>query len=156
MHKVCILKTPNADTRSMKVLDKKLVELDTRRHINAVKIVNSALVQMMNEQFNNHDYTKTKHFDLFFADLSTKKTGKEFKELEWWKKHLQERHHLNDHCPDDVNLIDVLEMAVDCVCAGKARTGNVFPIELSNEILQKALANTVEMLKLNIVTIGDD
>ncbi len=57
-----------------------------------------------------------------------------------------ERHHLDDRVPDDVNLLDVIEMVVDCVVAGMARTGEVYPIELSNDILQKALNNTKELL----------
>jgi hypothetical protein len=57
-----------------------------------------------------------------------------------------ERHHLDDRVPDDVNLLDVIEMVVDCVVAGMARTGEVYPIELSNDILQKALKNTKELL----------
>jgi hypothetical protein len=44
-----------------------------------------------------------------------------------------------------VNLIDVLEMICDCVCAGMARSGNVYPVNISSEILQKAVKNTVEM-----------
>ena len=61
-----------------------------------------------------------------------------------------ERHHLNDYCPDDVNLIDVIEMIIDCICAGKARTGNVYPIEIKDELLQRAIKNTIEMLKESI------
>ena len=58
-------------------------------------------------------------------------------------------------CPSDVNLIDVIEMLIDCVCAGKARTGVVYPINISSEILQKAVKNTVEVLKENVVVEND-
>jgi len=150
MNKIFIKKTPNADTRSMKELDKTLVRMDTVNHIAGVKDVMSELGEMMKAKGRAHDITKLRFFPEFFRDLSTKKTGDEFKKLPWWKMHLIERHHLNDRCPADVNLLDVIEMLVDGVCAGKARTGTVYPIELSNEMLQKALYNTQKMLEKNI------
>lgn len=146
MSKILIEKTPNADTRSMEKIDYDLIYEDTKKHINAVKNVMEELANVIKLKGIQHDWTKLVYFDMFFNDLSTKKTGAEFKSLEWWKLHLKERHHINDKCYSDVNLIDVLEMVVDCVCAGKARTGNVYPIELSNDILQKALTNTTQML----------
>jgi hypothetical protein len=151
MNKVFISKTPNADTRSMVTLDASLVHLDTINHIKAVNDVLITIGNQLKIIGVNHDYTKIEYFQKFYQDLSTKKQGAEFKQLEWWQIHKQERHHLNDRCPDDVDLLDVIEMIVDCVCAGKARTGNVFPIEISNEILQKALKNTIEKLKEKVV-----
>jgi hypothetical protein len=41
----------------------------------------------------------------------------------------------------------VLEHIVDCVAAGLARSGEVRPVELSDELLQKALRNTVELVQ---------
>lgn len=58
-----------------------------------------------------------------------------------------ERHHLLSRCPEDVNLIDVMEMITDCVCAGMSRSGEVRPIEIDNVILEKALENTVDLIK---------
>ena len=66
-----------------------------------------------------------------------------------------ERHHLNEHCPDDVNLIDVIEMIADCACAGMARSGNVYPINISSETLQKAVENTAQMC-IDAVIIEDN
>jgi len=40
-------------------------------------------------------------------------------------------------------------MIVDCVCAGKARSGEVRPIEINDEILKKAVANTVKLIDEN-------
>ena len=148
---IIIKKTPNADTRSMETLDKELVFKDTCNHIEAVKKGLNMLCKHLKSKAIFHDYTKIKYFDEFFNDLSTRKTGKEFKELSWWKKHLVERHHLNDNCPNDVNLLDVLEMVVDCVCAGKARSGEIYPIKLPDDLLQKALNNTVELVKERIM-----
>jgi hypothetical protein len=98
----------------------------------------------------HHDYTKIfePNKSIFYRELCGKIEGKidSFEDGEWYPMHCRtERHHLNNYCPDDVNLIDVLEMICDCVCAGMARSGSVYPINISSEILQKAVKNTVEM-----------
>lgn len=48
---------------------------------------------------------------------------------------------------------DVLEMLFDCVSAGMTRSGSVYPIEISNEILQKAVSNTVDYLIKHIEVV---
>lgn len=66
---------------------------------------------------------------------------------EWYQLHVNsERHHLLSRCPEDVNLLDVVEMIVDCVCAGKTRSGEVRDLEISTDILEKALKNTVKLV----------
>lgn len=107
----------------------------------------------------NHDYTKTEDDagSLFYREFCNTLEGKmNFEEGQWYKMHCEkERHHLNKHCPEDVNLIDVIEMICDCVCAGMARSGSVYPIEISSEILQKAVKNTAEMCTACVDLIGD-
>ncbi|MBQ9612204.1 MAG: hypothetical protein IJV14_06405 [Lachnospiraceae bacterium] len=97
----------------------------------------------------SHDYTKRTepHKSQFYRDLSNTIEGKmKFEEGEWVKHHYTaERHHLTRHCPEDVNLIDVLEMICDCVCAGIARSGEVRPLTLDSDILQKAVTNTAKL-----------
>ena len=102
----------------------------------------------------NHDYTKISLFDDFMEDnvnLDDFKSGK------WYQAHLnQERHHLNKKCPDDVNLIDIIEMLVDCTATiiarkGVMRVGLTAGDFISDEILSKAFINTVEMLKNEII-----
>jgi hypothetical protein len=56
-----------------------------------------------------------------------------------------------DGVPEDVNLIDVLDMITDCVMAGMGRTGTVYPLNIPPEVLMKAFQNTVELLKSQIV-----
>jgi len=154
MNTVYIERTPNADTRSADgALRKDLILLDTTKHITAVRTVLFALSDELKIIGNNHDHTKISHFEQFFEDFSKKQQDPEnvdLKKLPWWQIHLTERHHLNDKCPENVDLLDVLEMVVDCVCAGKARTGEVYPIEISNDILQKAVKNTQKLLEQNI------
>lgn len=95
-----------------------------------------------------HDQDKLTTIDAFHADFVTgfKKTG-------WWDTHRQiTRHHLDkpDGVPIDVNLIDVLEHIADCVMAGMARSGSVYELKLPDELLRKAFANTVTLLKKNV------
>ena len=94
---------------------------------------------------------------MFYRDLCNTIEGRiEFLDGEWSRLHYTEleRHHLNALCPEDVNLIDIIAMLCDCVVAGKARSGDVYDINISNTILQKAIKNTVEMLKSHVVVEG--
>ena len=84
--------------------------------------------------------------------LSTINNGTDFVNDEWYQLHIKaERHHLLSNCPSDVNLIDVLEMISDCVCAGMARSGEVRDLEIDDNILKKAVNNTVQMIKDMII-----
>lgn len=96
-----------------------------------------------------HDFDKLSDIDGFHRDF---KTG--FTQTEWWDRHRQlNRHHLlqPDGVRDDVNLIDVLDFIADCVMAGKARSGEVYPLNLSPDLLERAFQNTVELLKRQVV-----
>ena len=79
----------------------------------------------------------------------------DFFDGEWSKLHYNvlERHHLKRHCPDDVNMLDVIEMICDCVAAGMARSGEVYDVDIPAEVLTKAVKITVELLKSHIQVI---
>ena len=103
----------------------------------------------------SHDWTKVEEpYASMFYDLmkATIEDGKDFMDGEWAHLHYNvlERHHLSRHCPKDVDLFDVLEMIFDVVSAGMTRSGNVYPIEISSEVLQKAVYNTVIYLVKNV------
>ena len=71
-----------------------------------------------------------------------------FKQTTWWDNHRKvNRHHLlqaDAGVPEDVNLIDVLDMICDCVMAGMARSGSVYSLQtLTLEVLRRAFENTV-------------
>lgn len=153
---IYIKKSKNADTRSATVIDKDLLEKDTLSHIDDVKQGLNFFIEELKEAGECHDYTKLFYLDKFFEDFSTKKTGEKFKALPWWKIHLRERHHINDKVPPNVNLLDVLEMIADGVMAGKARSEDesVWPIVISDEILQLAVKNTQELLERQIIVTG--
>ena len=119
-------------------------------HANEVREMMANIGDKIKAAGRNHDHTKLLEpaRSLFYRELCAKIEGKidSFEDGEWYPMHCEvERHHLNKCCPDDVNLIDVLEMICDCVCAGMARSGSVYPVTIPNEILQKAVENTVNM-----------
>ena len=106
-----------------------------------------------------HDWTKTTepYMSMFYRDLCSTIEGKmEFFDGEWSKLHYVEleRHHLKRHCLETVNMFDVMEMICDCVAAGMARSGDVYDVDIPPEVLTKAVANTVELLKENIQVVN--
>ena len=148
MISIIVKKTPNADTRSANgEMNTTMILKDTEEHKRAVKSGLNTIAQELIFIGEIHDHSKVSNIDEFTKALKEHAEGiKKIKKSDWWQKHRMERHHLDDRVPDDVNLLDVIEMVVDCVVAGMARTGEVYPIELSNDILQKALKNTKELL----------
>lgn len=122
-------------------------------HRSDVRKVMVCIADMIKEAGKNHDWTKTGEYEIdFFRDFKAALEGKqEFIDGTWWPMHVTtERHHLLSYCPDDVNIIDVLEMIVDCTLAGLTRSGTVRPVEIDSEILKKAVDNIVELIKNNV------
>ena len=151
MKKVQILRNKLGDTRTATRVPTFDEFSDSNRY--HVRDVSSMMNELANDMRNvgaNHDYTKMRepYKSMFYRELCAKIEGKidSFTDGEWYPMHCKtERHHLKEHCHEDVNLIDVLEMICDCVCAGMARSGYVYPVEISSDILQKAVKNTVQM-----------
>ena len=146
---VTIHKNPNGDTRTApeNVSFKQFQEANDQ-HILDVARVMEAISHCLKSNAHKHDWTKKAEEEMFYRDfLSAKNDGADFVSSEWYQLHVNtERHHLLARCPEDVSLLDVIEMVVDCVCAGKTRSGQVRDIEISPEILEKALKNTVKMV----------
>ena len=153
-----ITKSPSADTRSADHLISKQELLDsTRSHISDVRRAMAWLAQKIINAAVEHDKTKMSCFDEFFRQFRhAQETG--HWGIGWYDQiHIQEeRHHLNDNCPDDVNLIDVLEMICDGVMAGMARSGKYRYEPISNELLQKAYENTIKMLLKQVEVVGNE
>ena len=145
-----IKKNPNSDTRTAsKSVSFEDVQEANNMHISDVNHIMEGLSNYIKNRGLIHDYTKKSQEKLYYDNfLSTINTGTDFTKSEWYQMHIKmERHHLLVNCPDDVNLIDVLEMIVDCTCAGLTRSGKVRPMEIDNDILRKAIDNTVELIK---------
>lgn len=151
MRKVKIKRNIFGDTRTATSVPTFQIFCDSNRmHRDDVENMMFELAAELKDRGADHDYTKIyePHKSLFYRELCAKIEGKidSFTDGEWYPMHCKtERHHLNEHCPEDVNLIDVIEMICDCVCAGMARTGTFRPIEISSEILQRAVENTAKM-----------
>lgn len=155
-NKIKIVKSPNADTRTAKKnITKDELLSQTISHIFDVQRVGVMLADMLKNQVSEHDHTKIDYIDEFYQDFVSGKQGAEFKSLPWWQKHMTERHHLNDSVPEDVNLIDVLEMVIDCTVAGLARSGSVYDITIPNEVLVKAISNTKDLIINNTEVVDE-
>jgi len=158
MTKINIEKSMNADTRSAdRLVTKEELLAHSLQHINDVKKAFAFFIEIMATIAQRHDHTKIENIDEFHKDFELIQKGdvEDFKQKHWFQDlHLKERHHLNDRCPEDVNLFDVLERVADITMAGMARTGKVYDDSLPPELLLKAYKNTVEFLKSNIAVSG--
>ena len=148
-----IQKSPTADTRTCdfaSVSKQQLLD-SSEMHIDDVRQGMEFFKAMLDAAAFNHDSDKITAIDQFHADFVTG-----FKQTGWWDEHRKiNRHHLlqPDGVPTDVNLVDVLDMIVDCVMAGMARSGSVYPLEIPPEVLMTAFQNTVELLKRQVEVV---
>jgi hypothetical protein len=147
---ISIKPSPTADTRTCDFanVSKETLLASSHQHIADVREGLRYFGSFLAKASENHDFDKITDIDGFHRDFVTG-----FKQTEWWDRHRAlNRHHLNneDGVRDDVNLVDVLDFIADCVMAGMARSGNVYRLQLSPELLEKAFQNTVELLKKNV------
>lgn len=146
-----IEKSKTADTRScdFSQVTKEQLYSSSIQHIGDVKQGMEFFKELIDKAIVLHDFDKLTAIDHFHADFITG-----FKETGWWDNHRKvNRHHLleKDGTPIDVNLVDVLDMIVDCVMAGMGRTGKIYPLEINTEVLKTAFDNTVILLKSQVV-----
>jgi hypothetical protein len=146
-----IRKSETADTRTCDYanVSKETLLASSKQHIGDVREAHQFFSRKIAEAMLAHDTDKLTDIDGFHADFLTG-----FKVTTWWDRHRTiNRHHLtqDDGIPADVNLIDVLDFIADCVMAGMARSGSVYPLHLSPELLERAFQNTVTLLKSEVV-----
>jgi protein tyrosine phosphatase len=130
-------------------VSKETLHKSSIQHISDVRKGINFIRELLNTAADKHDFDKLTDLDSFHSDFIGG-----FKNTVWWDKHrLINRHHLlqADGIRDDVNLVDVIDMIVDCVMAGMGRTGTVYPVEISMDVLKRAFDNTVNLLKNNVV-----
>lgn len=140
-----------ADTRTcdFSKVTKDTLYASSEQHIDDVRRALAFFGRMLDAAGIDHDPDKLTDIDGFHADFMTG-----FAETGWWDRHRKlNRHHLtqDDGVPEDVNLVDVLDFIADCVMAGMARSGSVYPLHLSPELLERAFQNTVALLKAQVV-----
>lgn len=147
--KVMILRNPNGDTRTAPegVTYAMFQEANTSHIQNVMELMGTLALDICCAG-ERHDYTKKTYEELFYDDFKkTLYANEDFTESEWYKLHInKERHHLNNRVPEDVDLVDVMEMISDCVSAGLARSGEVRAVQIPDEVLQTAVSNTVKKL----------
>lgn len=151
-----IRRSRSADTRSADhEVTKEELLYNSEQHIGDVRQAMRYFAERLLATAEKHDWTKIDGIDQFHKDFQqVQQHGGNFKELPWYRRHVsEERHHLTDRVPDDVNLFDVLEWVADITMAGMARNGSVFPDSLPPDVLLKAYQNTIELLKREIVVI---
>jgi hypothetical protein len=146
-------KSETADTRTCDFtkVSKETLLASSKQHIGDVRLALDFFMAQVCKAGQDHDPDKLTDIDGFHADFVTG-----FKQTDWWDRHRKlNRHHLTmaDGVPEDVNLIDVLDFIADCVMAGMARSGSVYPLKLSPELLERAFQNTVEMLKSRVEVV---
>lgn len=148
----------NGDTRTAKknVSIEEFVEANLM-HVQDVDAVMQEIATRICNAGRRHDHTKIDNVSEFYTDFTNSLvTGKRFDESDWYKFHVEsERHHLTKCCPNDVNLLDVIEMLVDMACAGMTRSGTIYPSHLSPELLETAVRNT-EALIQDMIIIKED
>ena len=144
----------SADTRSADhEVTKEELLYNSEQHIGDVRQAMRYFAERLLATAEKHDWTKIDGIDQFHKDFQqVQQHGGNFKELPWHRRHVaEERHHLTDRVPDDVNLFDVLERVADITMAGMARNGEVYTDELPADVLVKAYQNTIELLKNEII-----
>lgn len=151
MRKLKIRKNTNGDSRvATKVPTFSEFNDSNFEHCANVKDMMLNFAKDIKQQGENHDWTKViePYRSIFYRDMCNAIEGRtKFEDGEWNKLHYAtERHHLLRNVPGDINLIDVIEMIADCVCAGMARSGEVGPLEIDESILMKAIDNTVKLM----------
>ena len=142
--------SPTADTRTCDFanVSKETLLASSKQHIEDVRKALDFFMAQVCKAGQTHDPDKLSDIDGFHADFVTG-----FSQTDWWDRHRKlNRHHLTqeDGIPADVNLIDVLDFIADCVMAGMARSGSVYPLNLPPTLLERAFQNTVTLLTAQI------
>ena len=148
-----IRKSPTADTRTCDFanVSKETLLDSSRQHIIDVRKGLEFFMAKTLDAMHVHDHAKISDIDGFHRAFLTG-----FERTEWWDKHRKvNRHHLlqADGVPEDVNLIDVLDMIADCVMAGMARSGSVYALNIEPEVLMRAFQNTCALLQANVEVV---
>lgn len=146
-----IKKSQTADTRTCDFanVSRETLGASSAQHIADIRLALGFFAQLLHRTAAVHDTDKLTDLDSFHADFVTGFTASA-----WWERHRTlNRHHLTepDGIPADVNLIDVLDYIADCVMAGMARSGSVYPLHLPPELLERAFQNTVALLQNAVV-----
>lgn len=156
MAKIHISKCPNADNRTCDhVVTKEELIQGSIMHIADVRAAVAWFTDRCACAADRHDHTKIDiaGSEQFTEDFNNLKGGSEFKDGKWYQRHIaEERHHLPERVPEDIDLVDLMEHIADCVVAAMARKGEMtHGVNLPSEVLQLAVANTVKKMLKEVV-----
>lgn len=157
-HTVLINPNPDGDTRTAdENVTFEQFQKANDMHIDDVRKTMDQISIMVQNAGARHDWTKKEFEREFYRDFKdTMEGGGDFTKKEWYLKHIRfEDHHPLSYCSANLDLVDILEMVADCVCAGKARSGKVMRLVIPNYILQRAMANTWDLVE-SMVELNED
>lgn len=119
-------------------------------HNENVRKMMAMFAEMLIERGTLHGITKTQepYHSMFYREFCSAVNNKtDISDGDWMKLYcMHERYLLDKRCPSDVNLIDVIEMIADSVCADIAQKGKAEDVTIDADILQRAVANTTRLL----------
>ena len=158
---IVVMRSPTADSRTCDHANVPIHKLfdSSVKHIVDVQRGIEFVVDMLRRAGRAHDSDKigdlASFHELFRRGFKREREPwwRKRKKSDWYDRHLLfNRHHLSEKAgvPVDVNLVDVIEMAVDCVVAGMARSGSVYDVKIPGKVLAEAFKNTVELLKSKV------
>lgn len=156
---VTVTPNPDGDTRTANTnVTFEQFQKANDMHMDDVRKTMNQISIMIQDAGIHHDWTKKEYEREFYRDFKdTMLGGGDFTKKEWYLKHIAlEDHHPLSYCSGTLDLLDLIEMVVDCVCAGKARTGEVVRPALPNYILQHAMANTWDLVEGMVVVNTDE
>ena len=147
-NEIRIRRSPTADTRTADhEVTKSELAKSSLMHIHDVRQAMDWMADKIAEAGDRHDWTKIQFLDDFYRQFHRAQETGEWGKGWYDETHTRlERHHLNDRCPDDVDLVDVIEMLCDGVMAGLARSGRYRDERVDPEMLARAYENTVRKL----------
>lgn len=139
-----------------KLYDKKTItynEMKTHRE-NVYKVMNE-IAWYINETGTLHDWTKETFYEDYYQDTIEREYETDYNNREWYKIHTKyERHHIPSNPPVDINLIDIIEMIVDCIVTPIQNNTsiNYDYLKLDETLLKEAYWNTITLIEDNIIT----
>jgi len=144
MGDLIIIKRQYLPDRNVQI--KKLLEA-TKNHQQDVYEALQWCIAHLARKATRHDETKIDDIEGFYRLAMCDFNDTHPEAGDWWEKHVAiERHHLNEYCPEDVNLFDVLEQICDRVVGGMALNGRPYVNEINPNILIRAYDNTFKMI----------
>lgn len=144
---IMIKPSPSADTRSADhIVTEDELRRSTEMHIDDVRRGMEYIADALRARGKRHDWTKLHYFPSFYKQFSEAQKSGCWGNGWYDRIHCKmERHHIEDGYPEDITLLDILEHIVDCVMAGKARSGEYRQDILGAGVLERAYANTQKL-----------